>query len=188
MLEQIQEGGLGPVDVVDHCHHRAVAGQQLHEASSAPVDLVQRKLFCAKSRCRRKAICNIVVFNTGQNFFARDLRRVILQYLRRLDDHLAQRPERDALPVGKAAAENNARATTEPVEQFTHQSRLSHARIANHRHQPGTTVGDDPFPRALQNSEFFIAPNDRRVVAPHVAVVPVGGDQAIGAYRLRLTL
>ena len=77
---------------------------------------------------------------------------------------------------------------TDAIQQFPHQSRLAHPRIADHRHQAGTTVGDDRFPRALQNREFVVAADDRRVLAPHIAILPMRRDQAVGGHRLRLAL
>ena len=42
VLEELEQGRLGPVDVLDHDHERPVAGETLEDAADRPEDLLLR--------------------------------------------------------------------------------------------------------------------------------------------------
>src|SRR6185312_12389673 len=54
-----------------------------------------------------------------------------------LADQLAQRPERDALPVGKAMPGKNIHLMTETPLNLIEEPRLAYSCLADHRHQRG---------------------------------------------------
>ena len=82
VLDEVEEGRLGPVDVVEDGDHRALGGELFEEAARGGEDLVAaaRKLSLVASG---------------------------------LPKQLAQRPERDPLAVGRAAADEHGRLARE---------------------------------------------------------------------------
>ena len=82
----------------------------------------------------------------------------------RVPERLANRRERRALAVGRAARDDSARLAVERAEQLLRQSRLADAGVADDRHQAGArrgglaVGGTEPF-------ELLLLPDKRRVVA-----------------------
>ncbi len=82
----------------------------------------------------------------------------------RLHD-LAERPERDAVPVGKASAlppVHELRAIVHPGAELREQPGLAHARLARDRHELDRRVGEHALERVLQQAQLALAPHERR--------------------------
>ena len=130
VLEQIEQRGLGPVDVFDDDHDRLSARKLFEQPPHRPEHLT------AGRRRRRRSHC-------GEDALRDELR--ILGPHERLAhsvvapedaDDLYERPERDPVPVRKAAAAQDPRVVADACAQLRSEPRLADARGADDRHEP----------------------------------------------------
>jgi hypothetical protein len=108
VLEQVQERRLGPVDVVEHGHHRPFGSETLQQPAGRPVGLLDgaRRIPQPDRRPHpvpdQRGVVDAIeeLIDPGE----RARRRIGVADSGRLPNHLGQRPERDPLAVGKASA------------------------------------------------------------------------------------
>ena len=109
VLDEVEEGRLGPVDVVEGDDQRALGGKLLEHAARGGKDLVAAPL---------------------QRFLAAP----------GLAEQLAQRPERDPLSVGRAAADEHRRFRRDAGEELPGEPRLADPRLPEERRLPGAAA------------------------------------------------
>ena len=100
-----------------------------------------------------------------------DLRRVGFQDAGLRLDHLAQRPERDALPVGQRAAtppRDQLRQLLDVPQQLLDQSGLADPRLTDDRHQLRRRLPPRPIQRATQHVGLRVAADQRQAADPHL--------------------
>lgn len=84
--------------------------------------------------------------------------------------HLGQRPVRDPLAVGQAAAgaaERLRRVVREPIPELAHEAGLADARVADDRNQPRPPVLGHPAQRREEPFELPVAADEHTLQAAH---------------------
>ena len=79
-------------------------------------------------------------------------------------DDLAQRPERDSLPVGKTATLPPAdplRPVVQPTPELSHEPRLPHSRLARDRDELNGLLSDGAGIGILEKDEVVLPPDER---------------------------
>ena len=184
MLDQVEEGRFGPMDVVEERNHGCARSQTRQELARRPVHLVQRKRRCAQAYRRGQTLGHIVVARAGQKLGARLLGCVVFENARRVADDAAQGPERDAVAVGKASTLEHTRTAAAAFDKLTQQARLAGPGVTEHRHEPGLRAFASLAVGHLQLRQFVVAAHQRRVVAAQVAFQPQRSHQAVGREAL----
>ncbi len=127
-LEQVQQGWLGPVQVVDAEHQRAPGGQLLHESAYGPDGQVVGCRQAALPQQGEKPVDDLVaVVHPAQCLLQsvpRDLLRLGPGQIERVAQGLDQRPVGDALSVGDAPPLRHAARSPTRRRNSTDQSRL----------------------------------------------------------------
>ena len=109
LVQEVEEGGLGPVQVVDEHHDRALCRERLQESSAAPHQLRNRELRGAEvDRGRdplhdRLAILGRGLLQQPVDSSRGNAGRVLVGDPGRLSNDLGERPEGDAVAIGQAA-------------------------------------------------------------------------------------
>ena len=94
-----------------------------------------------------------------------------------LPKELAQRPERDPLPVRRTAADQHRRLGREPAHELPHQPRLADARLAYD--------GDKPGALAIRNLRVDTAePREHILATDQRGVLAIGQRSCLGVHGL----
>ena len=116
-------------------------------------------------------------------FSLRLVERVVVGDPGRRLHHLGERPVRDALAVGKAAAGEDGRAL-ETGDELAREPALADAGVAVDRDERGAPVADAARERVLEQLELGVAADERRGErAQRPAAVLDGADDAVGGDR-----
>ena len=163
MLDQVAERLLAPLDVVEHHHERPLRRSPFQRLAKGPGDLLRgcRSLALAEQRADRR--CGGLV------------RRQHAELLQHLDD----RPVRDPLPVGEAAAADHRRL--DRCQELGGQPRLADAGIADDRDQLAALLGPPPLPCFSHEPELAPTSDEQRLVPTLLRLAhaqePVGGNR-----------
>ena len=118
VLDELEEGRLGPVDVLEQDDERARRGELLEELASPPVELLHGERLLREPDRGRDAGGHVgVVVERGQ-LRVRLLRAVALGDPGGLADGLGERPEADAVAVGETAATQNERVCVDGADEL----------------------------------------------------------------------
>ena len=132
VLEQIEERRLGPVDVVDQRHHRRAAPP----GSRAPCARPSRSRAADRSTALRPmaAATRSTTSRSPRNAssLACAVSGLSSSRMSAALEHHAQRPERDAVAIGQAAAAQHGGAGGDARHHLVHQARLADAGVADH--------------------------------------------------------
>ena len=170
VLDQIQERLLAPLDVVEDDHDRPFCRGLLQRLAERPGDLLRgcRSLRLAQQRPDRLR---------GGLFGGPQVE--LLQYL---DD----RPVRDPLPIGRAAATHDRRV--DGSQSLRGEPGLADAGIADDRHQLAALLRPYALPRLPQDPELALTAHEqlpvpalRRIAHPQQ---PIGGNRVGLALQL----
>ena len=101
---------------------------------------------------------------------------------------LADRPVGDALPVGEARAADDPGPCSDPRDELRHEARLTHARLADDRHQPALGRRESGSELPLEELELLSPAGERRPDPPHDRPEATDLDQAVGGDGLALSL
>ena len=180
MLDQVEQGLLGPVDVLEAEHERLRLGEARRplvrgpgdlEAAAAARDVVEhagREPEQVRHRVARARLPELL---------DRLLRRVVVGDPRRRLHHLRERPVRDALPERRAPSREDARAL-EPREELLREPALADPGVAEDRHELRTPVANDTGEDVAEHVELLLAADVRRRDADRSPRRAVGADDA----------
>ncbi len=163
MLDQVEEGLLTRVDVVEHDHERSTRGRLLERLPERPGDLLgggRIALSPEQGSDRRRRV---------------GVPRHGVQLLQ----HLDHGPVRDPIAVGQASSADSRRL--QGSDGFRYEPRLADARVADDRDQLAVLFGHRPLPGLAHESELALAVDETRLVAAlrrrPEAEKPVGGNR-----------
>ncbi len=172
VLDEVEEGLLAPLDVVEETDDRLLRGVGLEELAERPRDLVG---------CRgRVGLAEQPVERVADDLV--DERGVVAELLHDLDHG----PVGDALAVGEASPADD-RGSFERLQELRDESRLAHARRPEHGEELTRAVAGDVLEGAAQQLELTLAAHHRD---PEAAgrLVALDREQPVGAERLGLPL
>src|SRR6266511_3374871 len=138
MLDQIEKGGLRPVDVFEGDYDRLLGGLQLEQLARTPEDFVQREAGLGQSDCRGHA-CNCIFAaraRDAKELCAGLLGCVVIADRGRVADDFHQRPERDPTTVRKTSSSQHSSVALDSMCKLLDQARLADARLSNERYEP----------------------------------------------------
>lgn len=175
-LQQVEEGIVGPVHVLDHEAQWLVAGQRLEEAASRRV---QRSLVdqaagpvpvVVEAGQQGHVAGHVGPVRPGRGDGRHQLaelaagrgRWVLGGGAGRLAHRLGQGGVGERLAVGQAAPAHHPSLACDPTLELGQLAGLAHARLAEDRHQLGSAPGDAAAPDAHQQVELRVAPDERR--------------------------
>ena len=167
VLDEVEEGGLAPVDVVEHDHDRLLHGARLQQLAKSPGDLL--------GRARRR----VVAEDRGQGPDGAAVRDELLH-------DLGHRPVADSLAVGEAPAPGDRRAL-EAAEELSHETRLADTRGAEDGEELAGAVAGNSVEGVLQLLALTLAADHRHAV-PAGRRLGLHGDEPVGSQRLGLAL
>ncbi len=178
VLDEVEERLLAPVHVVEEAEERLGGGGRLERLAHRPGDLLagRGRLLLAEQR---------------PDQLARPRSQLELRPAGQLLQHLDDGPVGDPLPVGKAAAAEDAGAA-HPAGELLREPGLAHARGAEQGDQVAGPLGRAALPRVEQQPQLPLAADELPVQPPGRRLVahrqqPVGGDRLLlAAQRERL--
>ncbi len=167
VLDEVEERRLGPVDVLESTTTSGRGGERSRGACAPPEQLLHA------GSCADESPIADATRSTTSSFpprGARELRASAASAESSLSDpgglahDLGDRPERDAVPVRKAApADDGARSRDRP-DELLDEARLADARLADDRHEPAAPVRDRAPRRAPREAlQLGLAADHRRV-------------------------
>ena len=150
MFDEVEEGLLSPVHVVEADDQRRLQCRGLERLSHRPENIVHRRHLASASE------------EGGDPRASNRVDSELLQPRRRflpeeLDEYLDDRPERDAVAVGETLTPEDARAG-ERGEELVAETRLSDAGGPEHREEMGCPFGRHAFPGLCQQFSFAFLP------------------------------
>ena len=187
---EVEERLLRPVDVLDDEHDRPVGREPLEEPSQRPEELLHRKRVARLADRGSKPVGDAFTRVVGERAeLLTCLGGVVLVEDSRLGaDRLGDRPESDAVPVGKAAPGEHGRAFARAREKLRREPRLADPGVTDHGRQAGGASGRRRV-EGLEERLELGRPPDEAGAGPHR---PVSGsadaDEAIGRHGLRFPL
>jgi hypothetical protein len=174
LLDQVEEGRLGPVEVVEHGHQRPLGGQGLQQAAGRPDGLLDRGRVglqpdqLADPLGHQRPVRRAPVQQGGQ-FGPCRRRRVLQPDPGSLADHLGQRPEGAAVAVRQAAADQDRRPLPEPAGRLQDQPGLADPGPAEHGQEVQGGVAGGPLVGPLEQLQLRGPADERGVVAAGAA-------------------
>jgi hypothetical protein len=188
-LEQLEQRGFRPLDVVDHRDERTVIGEALDERPDRVGNLPRRRLAIAQAHEPAEVLRDACVAGERLELRHRFRLRVVVVDPRGLADDLCKRPVRDAVAVGETAAPDDGRVTLDPVGELAHEPRLTDARLADERDEAAPALLAGEPQRVAQALQLLPAPDERRVVATRQRLgVGAHAQQAVRRHGLGLPL
>ena len=166
VLDQLEERRLAPVDVLEEDHERPPGGGRPRGACARPRRSPRgaRRRPTARAprpraprswRCRRRPGSSRAIPACACS----ELSAVV--DARELLDHLAQRPEREALAVGEAAAGDDGGRSAERVREVRRQPGLADPGRPQHGHQLAGRLGDRALEGVPEQRQLALAPHQR---------------------------
>ena len=200
VLDRVEHAVVGPVDVLEGDHERPPEGDRLDAAPQRREERLAHALRVVLHRGELRRDLDAQQAADQRGLAVRVLARlahqvadVVAQLLPgllggvRLHDpalgaqHLAQGPEHDAAPVGKAAAGADGgrrRVLLEPSLELAQEPRLPDARLADHGDEVRAALAHDALVEAVERGKLLLAPDERRLAGRRHAAHRVLGDQA----------
>ena len=180
VLDQVEEGGLRPLEVVEHDHDRAALGEHLEQPSRGPEDLLLRLARPSRrgrppprARPRRAPPCGSPL-SCAASASRTVLGRAAARLAGEVAHHLVQRPVGDPLAIRQAAAAQHGRLVPQRGRQLVHEPRLPHTRRAQDRHEVAAATRHGRVERRLERAELLFAAHQRRAERGRTRVSPRG--------------
>ena len=172
VLDEIEEGWLRPVDVIEDHHERPAASQLLEDRPDAPEQLVLSVQVLREADARLDAAGRVgqLLAETGLELDAGILLAVLRHDPGGLPQHLRQRPERDAVTVGQAAAAQHRRLVGEAIHELLDEPALADPGLAEQRDEPALGSGDRTAELRVEGGDLAL-PADERPVWPVSALL-----------------
>ena len=116
VVDQVEHRRLGPVQVLERDDERPARGDAREHAAKAPEELVDGIRGVGQADRRRSALRRgRVAVRERVELRAGQVERVVVVHARELAERLGDRPERDALAVGEAAAARHGGSLRRPL-------------------------------------------------------------------------
>ncbi len=138
VLEQVEQSRLGPVDVVDHDHERALPGHPLQQPSDGPERLLGLGGAVGQADRGQDQPRDLLV---SFEQLVEPLARVVAA---ELPDDLGQRTVGRALAVGRAAPDHHAGLVVGLGDELSCEARLADPGRPHHRHRMAGLLGARP--------------------------------------------
>jgi hypothetical protein len=158
VLEEVEEGRLGPVQIFEHDDERALMRERLQQPSHRPVRLVHRP----QSFRGADGTGDEVGDEIAGLVFTEQLRdnRPRL-FLRHLLHDLDQWPVGDALAVGQTPSDQHARLLADGPDSFAQQARLADPGLAEHGHELAAPLSDRALKTRRKGRELLLTTDER---------------------------
>ena len=191
-LEEVDEAGVGPLEILDDEDGGAGRGDALEERPPGREQLaaleVRGTLEPEEGEDRRLDLALLFVRRDvgaqhGADLLAGGLGALALGDVGTAADHLAQRPERHALAVGRGAALVPAHGLHEPVDvllELPGQAALADAGLAGDRDEAGATLAGGGVEEVLEERQLLVASDERRLQPLRATRPAPTGDDAEG--------
>ncbi len=183
MLDEIEQGWLGPVQIFEHEHKRLLQRERFEEPADRPEGLLGEAGALANAN--------------GGSDPAGDRIRIILSceqigerpLPRRFIDHLPDRPVRDPLPVGEAATSEDGRLAGDGSGQLLGKPGLADPGRAENSDEVAAPIAHRALESLAKNEELVLAPHQRRTEAARVTGdIRKDIEQAKGRHALAFPL
>src|SRR2546423_2490820 len=166
VLDQVEEGVLGPVDVVEDDDEWLSCGSQLEEPPRSPEHLVQWVSAFGEADCGRDAHGRLGTLGSCEleKPSARLLGRVLVADAGGVARDLQKGPERDAASISQAPAADDPAFGRDPAAELVDEARLAGAGLCDERDETAHALGSRGRERGLERLELADAPDDRTAV------------------------
>ncbi len=193
VLDELEQALVGPVDVLEHEDRRSLLADPLEEGAPGREQLLalERAKFLQPEQAEQLWLDPAPLALIGDIFVEggcdlRSCRRMVVAFGEpgTLTDHFAERPERDALAVGRGAALMPEHALDEPVDvlkELPGQAALAGPCLAGDRHKPQPPLACCRMEEVLEQSELLIASDEWRFEPLRAADAADLGDDALGS-------
>ncbi len=142
MLDQLEQGRGGPMNVVDDHDHRPASRHRLQERPDAPEELGHRELFVVPAERGAHAPGDLGVVGQNLEVPHRRVRSLLRPDSCGVANDLHQRPEGDALPVRQTPTSEHGGSVLGAGEHLPHEPALPHTGLAQHGGEPAAAVTD----------------------------------------------
>ncbi len=198
VLQQVEQGRLGPVHVVEPQDQRASGRQRLEEGPDGPEALLRTEFRAAQPHQGRERLDDLRRLGDTVEQFPQPTPPVrgalVGGQTGGLAHHLHQRPVGDALAVGQATPGEHGRPVRHGRAELADHPGLADARRAQHGEQVAGAFLDHGLEGVLQPAAFPVTPDDRGGEA--VGRGPAAGtrgrvdqpDQSVHPQRVALAL
>ena len=159
VLEQVEQGWLGPVQILELGDQRPLPGEGLEEAPHGPRRLLRSgRPLGGPDRPQHPPRDQV-----GPLVFAEELeKRRARVAVGEASDDVGQRPVGDAVSVGDATAQDSRRLVADALEQLAHEPGLADPRRAHHRADPARGRLADRCEQSPQLAQLGVAAHERR--------------------------
>ena len=157
--EEVEQGRLGPVQVLDREDQRALCRQRADEPAQSPGDVLGSHR-AAQPDERRDSRGRLLV-DEARHLRPRFLTGVVVVNAGGRPDDLRYRPERDPLSVGQAAAFQHATARAEPQLDVRDEPRLADARLAHDGDKHAPRLGTRALERLFELVHLPLTADER---------------------------
>ena len=167
VLDQLEQGLLGPVDVLEEEHERLHVGERHHDLARRPRDLLRAPLALEgfeHAGSEAEHVGDGLLLAALAELCERLFERIVVRDSRRSLDHLGERPVGDALAVRETASGKNAGAL-ETVHELPREAALPDSRLPEDREEMRTPVANGARERVLEELELGLAADERRAWA-----------------------
>ena len=172
MIDEVKQSGVGKVQVLEDHHDRVLIGESLEEGAPRTKELLRINTRLEAEQGQQRALDrpSLVLVGNEVRRRRRDLGSSLLLVIRftksrSLADHLAERPEGDALAVGRAAAVVPQDRFLQPVDvlqEFPRQTRFAYASRADDADQPRPALAIRRVKQLLQQAHLVFAADEWR--------------------------
>jgi hypothetical protein len=161
VLHEVEQHGLGPVDVLEDDEDRPRACERLEQSPHRPEELLRRRAAAPLEHAEAlddKGSVGLVLHRVRNSLLAAETL-----------DELGQRPERDPVAVGEAAARGHRRVRTHLGDELRDEPRLADSGRADH--------GDEPALAAIRACRELVAEHRELVTPADERRVPTAGER-----------
>ena len=205
VVDEVEQARVRPVEVLEQQHDGARRRRAARRTSAtrrtapraAGRRLVRRpsSASSAGSTQRRSVLVGHVLRDASRRASSRVVASSsVSSRPRARADHLAQRPERDALAVGGRAAlvpPDGLDHAVDVLQELPGQAALADARLTRDRHEPGPALARRRVEQVLEQAQLVVAADERRLeplVATPAAALRDDPQRAPGGDRRGLAL
>jgi hypothetical protein len=163
VLDQVEQWGLGPVNVLEKEDQRLDVGDALHHLAGSPRDLLRAPLTLERlhqAGGQAEDVCDGLLGAALAELLERLFERIVVGDARGRFHHLPERPVRDAFAVRQRASHEDARPL-DAVEELAREAALPDAGLAVDGEEMGAAVAKAALEGVLEQLELVLAPDER---------------------------